>query len=222
MSATKANDAEVFALLKDKLYTPVIGDILDQMGYTKQFLPFEIQPMRAEMKVVGRAMTVVVEDVSGFQGKPFGLLTEALDQLESNEVYLARGAKAQCATWGEILTATAKLRGSVGAVVDGFHRDTPQILTQDFPVFSRGSYAQDSGPRGKVTEFRVPVKIGQVDIQPGDIVFGDVDGVLIIPQVAEAEVIERALEKASTENVVRNAIENGMSATKAFATYGVL
>lgn len=222
MSATKANDAEVFALLKDKLYTPVIGDILDQMGYTKQFLPFEIQPMREEMKVVGRAMTVVVEDVSGFQGKPFGLLTEALDQLETNEVYLARGAQTPMAAWGEILTATAKLRGSVGAVVDGFHRDTPQILSQDFPVFSRGNYAQDTGPRGAVTKFRVPLQIGQVDIQPGDIVFGDVDGVLIIPQAVEAEVIERALEKASTENVVRNAIENGMSATEAFATYGVL
>ena len=222
MSATKANDAEVFALLKGKLYTPVIGDILDQMGYMKQFLPFEIQPMREEMKVVGRAMTVVVEDIAGFQSKPFGLLTEALDQLETNEVYLARGAQTPMAAWGEILTATAKLRGSVGAVVDGFHRDTPQILSQDFPVFSRGNYAQDTGPRGAVTKFRVPLQIGQVEIQPGDIVFGDVDGVLIIPQAVEAEVIERALEKASTENVVRNAIENGMSATEAFATYGVL
>jgi 4-hydroxy-4-methyl-2-oxoglutarate aldolase len=222
VSSTKANDSEVFALIKEKLYTPVIGDILDQMGYMKQFLPFEIQPMRESMKVVGRAMTVVVEDVSGFQAKPFGLLTEALDQIEDNEIYLARGAQVPCAAWGEIMTATAKKRGCVGAVVDGFHRDTPQMLEMNFPIFSRGNYAQDSGPRAAVKEFRVPVKIGQVDVKPGDIVFGDMDGVLIIPQDIESEVIEKSLDKASTENTVRNAIENGMSATEAFATYGVL
>ena len=112
MSATKANDAEVFALLKGKLYTPVIGDILDQMGYMKQFLPFEIQPMREEMKVVGRAMTVVVEDIAGFQSKPFGLLTEALDQLETNEVYLARGAQTPMAAWGEISVPCGPKKGS--------------------------------------------------------------------------------------------------------------
>ena len=220
--STNNSDSQIFSTIKEKLYTPVIGDILDQMGYMRQFLPYEIQPLKPEMKVVGRAMPVVVDDVSGPQKKPFGLLTEALDQLEENEIYLARCARIPHAAWGEIMTATAKLRGCVGAVVDGFHRDTPQILGMDFPVFSHGNYAQDSGPRASVKEFRVPVRIGQVDVRPGDIVFGDMDGVLIIPQEVEKEVIEKSLEKASTENTVRNAIENGMSSTEALATYGVL
>ncbi len=208
--------------LKDALYTPVIGDVMDALGYRHQFLPSDIRSIRPDMKVVGRAMPVLVTDSFANEKKPFGLLTEALDQLEEGEVYLARGGRVECSAWGEIMTATARSRGAVGAVIDGFHRDTVKVLEQDFPVFSRGAYGQDAGPRASVVDFRVTVQIGQVEVSPGDLVFGDVDGVLVVPQAIEAEVIERALAKASAENIVRAAIENGMPSTEAFRTYGVL
>jgi regulator of RNase E activity RraA len=131
------SDSELFALICRELYTPVVGDILDDLGFTHQFLPQPIQPLREEMRLAGRAMPVVMIDVFGRQKKPFGLLTEALDQLQPGEIYLASGGEMRCAYWGEILTATAKKRGAVGAVINGFHRDTPKVLEQNWPVFSR-------------------------------------------------------------------------------------
>lgn len=215
-------DSELFELIKTKLYTPVIGDILDGMGHTRQFLSPRIRPLLPEMKLAGRAMPVVVSDVYGPQKKPFGYLTEALDQLESGEVYVAPRNVNLAAMWGEILTATSQQRGAVGAVVDGYHRDTVQVLKRDFPVFSWGSYAQDSSVRTAVSDFRVPVVMDNVRVAPGDLIIGDIDGVVVVPQEIEVEVIEAALAKASTENVVCIAIDGGMSATQAFATYGVL
>ena len=217
-----SSEEELFTLVKEKLYTPVVGDILDAMGYAHQFLPPEIHSMRADMKVAGRAMTVLMIDVFGPQKKPFGLLTEALDQLGKNDVYLATGGTKRCAYWGELLTATARTRGAVGAVVNGWHRDTPQVLEQSWPVFSCGGYAQDSSIRTQVVDFRCQIEIGQVTIENGDIVFGDIDGVLIIPGAVAEEVIEKSLEKAAGEKVVRQAIEGGMTATAAFEKFGIL
>ena len=110
------NEATLFQLMKDKLYTPVVGDILDGMGYYHQFLPQSIRPLRDDMKLAGKAMTVLMIDVFGPQKKPFGLLTEALDQLQENEIYIATGGTQRCAYWGELLTATARTRGAAGAV----------------------------------------------------------------------------------------------------------
>nr|MDA3873252.1 RraA family protein [Kiritimatiellia bacterium] len=153
---------------------------------------------------------------------PFGLLTEALDDLKPGEVYMASGGEMRSAYWGELLTATARTRGAAGAVVNGPHRDTPQILEQNWPVFSRGRYCQDSAVRTQVVDFRCQIEIGGVWVKPGDLVFGDLDGVTIIPREIETEVIQKSLEKARGEKVVRTAIENGMSATEAFRTFGIL
>lgn len=214
------NDA--FQTIRAELYTPVVGDILDDLGFTHQFLPQPIQPMREAMKVVGRAMPVLMIDVYGRQKQPFGRLTEALDQLQPGEVYLASGGEMRCAYWGEILTATARTRGAVGAVINGFHRDTPQVLQQDWPVFSRGRFAQDSAVRTQVVDYRCCIEVGGVKVEPGDLVFGDLDGVVIVPRRVEAEVIEKALAKARGEKLVRKEIEAGMSSTEAFRKYGIL
>jgi regulator of RNase E activity RraA len=112
--------------------------------------------------------------------------------------------------------------GAAGAVLDGYLRDTRGILSLGFPCFARGSYAQDQAPRGRVIDFRVPIEIHGVRIDPGDIVFGDIDGVCIIPRRAEADVFARALEKVRGENQVRLALENGMSAREAFEKFGIL
>ena len=215
-------DAEVFEIIRTKLYTAVIGDILDGIGRTRQFLPPEIRPLRPDMRLAGRAMPSVVSDVHGPQKKPFGYLTEALDQLEPGEVYISPRVVQPVALWGEILTATSQGRGAVGAVVDGYFRDTAQVLERDFPVFGWGCFAQDSSVRTIVADYRVPVEIGGVRVAPGDLIIGDIDGVLVVPQDVEAEVLEAALDKASTENIVCKAIDAGMSATEAFARFGVL
>ena len=217
-----SNDSQLFSLIQRELYTPVVGDVLDDLGFTHQFLPQPIQPMREAMKIVGRAMPVLMIDVHGKQKHPFGKLTEALDQLQPGDIYLAGGGAMRCAYWGEILTATAKKRGALGAVIDGFHRDTPKVLEQNWPVFSRGRFAQDSGVRTQVVDYRCPIEIGQVEIQPGDLVFGDLDGVVIVPKKSETEAVRRALEKARGEKLVRREIEGGMSSTDAFKKYGIL
>ncbi|MGC4030382.1 MAG: RraA family protein [Tepidisphaeraceae bacterium] len=192
------------------------------LGYEHQFLPAPIQPMREEMKLVGRAMPVLMIDVFGPQKKPFGKLTEALDQLQPGDVYLASGGDMRCAYWGELLTATARTRGAAGAVINGYHRDTPQVLQQNWPVFSRGRYAQDSAVRTQVVDYRCPIEVGGVRVEPGDLVFADLDGVVIVPKKVEAEVIEKAMIKVRGEKVVRAAIEGGMTATAAFEKFGIL
>ena len=120
------------------------------------------------------------------------------------------------------MTMSARNRGAIGVVIDGWSRDTSGILAAGFPCFSRGRYAQDSAVRTQVAAYRVPIEIGGVWIEPGDLVFGDLDGVLIVPRALEIEVITRALEKARGEKQVRRAIEDGMSATEAFRTFGIL
>lgn len=229
------SDEELFELIRQRLYTPVVGDILDQMGYNHQFLPASIRPLTALVppnmverfqpdnrnKLVGWACTVLENDVFSAPKKPFGYLTEALDQLRSNEVYVAAGAH-NSALWGELLTAASRAKGAVGAVLDGCTRDTPQVLEQNFPVFCTGCWAQDSSIRTYVCDFRCTIEIGQVTIHDSDLIFGDVDGVLVIPREIVGETIEKALNKAAGEKLVRKAIEGGMSTTDAFAKFGIL
>lgn len=216
------SEVQRFALFHAELCTPVVGDILDQLGLFHQFLPPPIQPMLPDMKLVGRAMPVLMADVFGPQARPFGKLTDALDQLDRGEVYVVSGGGMRGAYWGEILTAAARRRGATGAVVDGYHRDTPRILEQDWPVFSRGRFAQDSGVRAAVVDYRCAIEIDSVGISPGDLIFGDLDGLVVIPKAHETEVVERALVKARAEKLVRQEIEAGMSSTKAFEKYGIL
>jgi regulator of RNase E activity RraA len=215
-------DSALFDTIRSKLHTAAVGDILDELGRRHQFLPAEIRPLDPELTVIGRAMPVVIADVFGTRSKPFGKLTEALDQLAAGDVYLARSGRLACSAWGELLPAVARVRRAAGAVIDGYHRDTSRILPQRWPVFSRGGYAQDAGVRAAVLDYRIPVEIGGVEVAPGDLVFGDRDGVLVVPSEIEAEVIDRALAKAATEDRVREAISNGMSSTDAYAEFGIL
>ena len=225
------NDDELFALIREQLFPAVVGDILDTMGLLKQFLSPGIRPLRPDMVVIGRAMPVLeancfaASEPAGqlpLSRQPFGLLFQALDELRPHEVYVATGCAPQFALWGGLMTTRAQHLAAAGAVLDGYSRDTPEVLASGLPVFSLGGYAQDQGPRGKVVDYRVAVEINGVRIAPGDIVFGDLDGVLVIPRHAEEEAIRRALDKASTENQVRIAIENGMSTVEAFKTFGVM
>ncbi len=227
---TWKDDNELFAMMKKELYSAVIGDILDKMNYRHQFLPQRIQPMREEMIVAGRAMPVLeadaFEELSDGQNpimkKNFGLMLEALDDLKENEVYICSGSSPSYALVGELMCTRMKILKAAGAVVNGFHRDTRGILELNFPCFSYGRYAQDQGPRGKVIDYRVPIEMDGVRINPGDIIFGDLDGVLVIPKEVETEVIQKAYEKATGEKMVAEAIRGGMSTVESFAKHGIM
>lgn len=221
------NDATLFSSMRQRLFTAVVGDIMDQMGFRDQFLPPAIKPLRKDMLVLGRAMPVLEIDLDETtsriaQQNPFGLMLHALDDLKPNEVYLASGGNNPYALWGELMSVRAKKLGASGAVLNGYSRDTQGIFNLNFPTFSYGSYAQDQAPRGTVVDFRIPISIGKVQINPGDIIFGDIDGVCIIPKSIEQDVITKAMEKATGEKTVQKAIENGMSAVEAFKTYGIM
>lgn len=225
------NDSTFFKTIREELFTAVVGDIMDQLGYTNQFLPPQIQALRDDMVVVGRAMPVLEADDHGGEGpgranpllnQPFGLMLRALDDLRENEVYVCTGASPNYALWGELMSAAARNRGATGAVVDGYSRDTPGILKQNFPCFSHGRYAKDQRPRGKVIDFRCTIELGGGTIRPGDIVFGDIDGVCIVPREIEEQVITRALEKARGEKTVFEAIQGGMLAQEAWDKFGIL
>lgn len=219
---TALGSQSTLSLVRQKLYTAVLGDVLDQLGRTQQFLPPTLTPLIPSAGIVGRAMPALVNDVYGPQTKPFGLLTEALDQLGKDDIYISSSITQPVAQWGEILTATAQQRGAVGAVVNGYYRDTRQILERQFPVWGLGSYGADSFIRSAVSDFRVPIMIGSVRVSPGDLIVADIDGVVVVPQDVEDDVIDKALEKVSAENIVLQEIDSGSTATAAFAKHGVL
>lgn len=225
------NDDELFEAARSELFTAVVGDAMDKMNLLHQFLPPEIQPLGDHMFVIGRAMTVLEADAfeelsigsqNKMMAKSFGLMLEALDNLKRNEVYICSGASLKYALVGELMMTRAKLLGAAGAVVNGYSRDTLGLLELDLPVFSCGRYAQDQAPRGKVIDFRVPIEIGGIRINPGDIIVGDLDGVCIVPQDQEEEVFMRAFEKARGEKTVLKAIKNGMSAVDAWNEYNIM
>lgn len=220
------NDEELFALARRELFVSVVGDVMDKLGLRQQFLPPQIQPLTRDSVAIGRAMTVLGADRAEVDTEggpqPFGLMMDALDSLQPNEIYVSTGASPRYALFGELMSTRALKCGAVGAVLNGYTRDMRGILELQFPVFCFGSYAQDQGPRGRVVDYRIPVQIGQAAICPGDILFGDCDGVCVVPKKAEQEVFTQALEKARGEKVVRREIENGMPAKMAFEKYGIL
>ena len=224
-------DTELFDLARRELFSAVLGDIMDKLRLRRQFLPPAIQPLVRDMVLVGRAMPVLEADFfeesldgshNTLSTKPFGLMLDALDNLRPQEVYVCTGASPRYALWGELMTLRATKCGAAGAVLDGFSRDTRGVLATGFPVFSHGAYAQDQGPRGKVVDYRVPIEMDGVRIEPGDILFGDLDGVCVVPKAAERDVFTGALEKARGEKTVAKALQEGMTARDAFAMFGIL
>lgn len=224
------DDATLFGIIRQELFTAVVGDVLDQLGYLNQFLPPQIMPLNKDMRLIGRAMPVLEADAFAatsrspgpLAAKPFGLLFEALDDLREGEIYIATGSSFRYALWGGLMSTRAIHLKAAGAVLDGYVRDSNEIESLGFTVFSRGTYAQDQGPRGKVIDWRCPIAIEGVRIEPGDLLFGDREGVLVIPRAVEQQAIDLALEKVRTENQVATAIRNGMSTVEAFATFGVM
>ena len=223
MPAHWQNDQELYALARAELFVAVVGDVMDKMGLRKQFFPARIQPLTRDTVAIGRAMPVLSADrADDDTSPPFGLMIDALDSLKPGEIYLCTGGSPDYALWGELMSTRAMRCGAAAAILDGYTRDLRGILDLGFAVFCHGAYAQDQEPRGKVVDYRVPVQVGQASVSPGDLLFGDCDGVCVIPRSAEVEVFTAALEKARGEKHVRREIEAGMPAKEAFQKYGIL
>ena len=231
MMANWKNDKELFDIVEKELFVALVGDILDKLNYQHQFISPKIKPLKNDFVVIGRAMPVLEADVfeevveetnNPIMKKPFGIMFEALDSLKENDVYICTGASPRYALWGGLMSTRAIKLGAAGAVLNGYSRDTKEILNLNFPTFSYGGYAQDQGPRGKVVDFNTPIEIDGIRITPGDIVYGDRDGVLIVPQEVEEEAFNGAIEKARGEQLVKKALEKGMSSVEAFRKYGIM
>ena len=225
------SDEELLSIVRKELFTCVVGDVMDKMGLQHQFLPPQIRPLRPDMVLVGRAMPVLAVDVfeekvagtnNLLMQKPFGMMLEALDDLKANEVYVSTGSSPRNALWGELMSTRAIKLGAAGAVLNGYVRDTRAILNLIFSTFCWGSYAQDSAPRYKVVDFRIAIEVGAIRIHPGDFLFGDMDGVCVVPMEPADEVFRKALEKARGEKLVKKALEQGSSAVAAFEKYGIM
>jgi regulator of RNase E activity RraA len=218
-------DAELFATIRDRLFTAVIGDILDKAGLMDQFLPAAIRPIAPDMVVVGRAMPVLVEDVT--PGKPaedaYGIMFRALDELKPDEVYITAGGSPDYALWGGLMATRAMRLGAAGAVFEGCHRDTREIARLKFPVFSLGAYAKDQKDRGAAVDYRCRITFSNgVSVSPGDIIAGDIDGVVVIPKDAAADIVRDALAKVTGEEDVRRAIEQGEPTGEIFRRTGIM
>ena len=223
-------DTALFETIRKEHFTAAVGDVLDKMGFQHQFLPAGIAPLEKSMRLVGRAMPVLEADVINtgerskgpLSGKPFGVMLEALDSLQQGEIYIATGSSLRYALWGGLMSTRAIHLKAAGAILDGYVRDANEIERLGFTVFCRGTYAQDQGVRGQVIDYRCPIEIAGIRIREGDLLFGDREGVLVIPAEVEEEAIARALEKVHTEDRVAEAIRSGMSACQALDTFGVM
>ena len=212
-----------FDMLQEKLYSAVISDLLDSFGFRNQTMSPAIRPLEPSMVVVGRAKTALATDVHRMPAKPYEKQIEVLDSIQPGEVFVAAvGGSQRSAFWGELMSTATKAAGGRGAVIDGLTRDARPIIELGFPVFATGFRPTDSLGRNEIVEYDVPVECGGVLVQPGDLVFGDVDGLVVVPKELEEKVIQGALEKVQGENAVRDAIAKGMKVSEAFAKYGIL
>lgn len=216
-------DQELFDRMAQHLYSAVIADSLDHAGARDQIFRHDIRPLYPDAVVVGRAMTVLSVDVYEIPSEPYKMELTAVDSLKPGDVLVATtNGSTRSSFWGELLSTAARARGAHGAVIDGFTRDTLGIIGMRFPVFARGIAPYDSKGRSDVIAYNIPIQCGDVLVNPGDIIFGDHDGLVVIPRAIEQAVMAAAFEKAAGEKIVKQALENGMLATEAFARYGIL
>ena len=216
------SDEELFGWMRKELSTPPVSDVMEQLGFRYPMLPAHIRPLRSDMVLIGRAMPVQDElpveygEPSRFDAKPFGLLFESIEALRPNEVYIASGGPTQVARLGDMLVMRAQNLGAAGVVLNAHLRDGNAILSLNFPAFAHGCHAYGLQRRHNVVDFRCSITIDKVRVRPGDLIFGDGDGVCVIPHEAEGEILNRALAKTQLERNVRRDIESGQSVVDAF------
>lgn len=209
----------------EKLFSAVLSDALDACGEMHQAFPPRIRPLDIDKVMVGRARTAIYREVVDVPAghNPYALEIELVDSLQADEVaVMACGGSATIAPWGGLLSTAAKVRGAAGCVTDGFVRDIKTIRELGFPVFHAGIAPLDSKGRGEIVAIDQTVRCGGVTVSSGDLVFGDADGVVVVPQRLEARVIEMALSKVGSEDATTRALLEGTSLAEVFARFKVL
>ena len=208
---------------EENLYTAVVSDSLDQLGLRHQAMREYLRPVHPKCKFAGWARTIACSDVYHIPDDPYSVEIEAVDSLLPGEAAVVGTQNSlRNAPWGELVSTAAKARGARGAVVDGLVRDTGKIAGLGFPVFASGIKPVDSMGRGIVTAYNVPVEAGGVIVNPGDFVFGDEDGIVVIPKDRAAEVIDLAADKVRREDGSRAELMKGAYLRDVFAKFGVL
>jgi 4-hydroxy-4-methyl-2-oxoglutarate aldolase len=214
---------DLCAFAEENLYTAVVSDALDQLGVRNQAMREYLRPLHARCTFAGWARTISCVDVYHIPDDPYALEIEAIDSLLPGEVAVVGTSKStRNAPWGELLSTAAKARGARGAVIDGLVRDVSKIEELGFPVFAAGIKPVDSMGRGIVTAYNVPVECGEVLVHAGDFVFGDRDGVVVVPREMARQIIELAADKVRRENHSRAELMKGAYLRDVFAKYGVL
>jgi 4-hydroxy-4-methyl-2-oxoglutarate aldolase len=216
----------IVADMRASFFCALLSDVMDNLGYDEQALPPRIRPLDESLVMVGRARTMLYMDVYSRPARgenPYELEIRIVDDLGPDEVAVcACGASGRIAPWGGLLSTAAKARGAAGALMDGLVRDIKDIREMQFPVFHGGIGPLDSKGRGQVVAIDVPVECAGVLINPGDLIFGDADGCVIIPSAIEKDVVAAAHEKLRGENKTRDALLAGRKLADVFAEYGVL
>lgn len=210
-------------MMRESLYAAVVCDALDGLGYTNQSPNVPLPPLTVETTLVGHCKTTLWGDMYHEDPGPYELELKAVDGCGPDDVLIAAAAGSdRSGIWGELLSTAASNVGCVGVIVDGAVRDIRQMTEMGFPVFARSRNIKDSKDRQRVVDIDVPVEICGVRFCPGDLVFADVDGVVVVPSEVRDEAIQAAWKKVHAENITRDAIREGMKATDAYEKYGVL
>lgn len=219
----QAADVELFEHIERNLYTAVLADSLDELGFRQQAMRETIRPLSPDLVFAGWARTISCMDVYHTCENPYELEIEAIDSLIPGEIaVVATGDSKRNAPWGELLSTAAMTRGARGAVIDGLVRDVKKIQSLGFPVFATGIKPVDSRGRGIVVDYNVPVECQGVRVTPGDLVVADYDGVVVVPAAAVTEAVRMATEKVSRENHSRQELMNGALLRQVYDKYGVL
>lgn len=211
--------------LRSKLYSALLSDALDEAGLTGQALSPRTRPLDEGLVMCGRARTAIYLEVCSVSPdrNPYEREIELVDDLRPGDVaVMACGGSSRIAPWGGLLSTASTARGAAGCVTDGFVRDVNTIRALRFPVFHRGIAPLDSKGRGEVQAIDVPVICDGVRVEPGDLVFGDVDGVVVVPRRAEREVLAYAFEKLAKEDRSIEELRRGAYLRDVFRRHGVL
>jgi len=217
------SDVELFTKMELELYSSVICDVLDQLGYRQQAMRADICPMWKGAVVAGRAHTALSVDIYEVRENPYDNEIAAVDSLKPNDVLVAgTNCSTKTVLWGELLSTASQARGARGAVIDGYTRDLARITDMRFPIFATGTRPLDGKGRSMVLEYGRPVMCGDVLVHEGDIVLADLDGVIVVPQQIEDEVVELSFRKVRAEDTVRAELLRGDLLRDVFNRYGVL
>ena len=218
-----SDDYLLFDLMERELFTAVLCDVMDSMGYRNQAMSEVIRPLDPAFVFAGRAKTILAADVYHVSQEPYKIEIAALDSILPNEVVVVgTGNSRRSGFWGELLSTAARARGARVAVMDGLVRDVRQIIQLGFPVFAAGIKPVDSKGRGLVIDFDCPIQCGGVTVNPGDVVMADYDGVAVIPKGIVTEAVQAALGKVEKEDQTRDELAKGAYLKDVFERHGVL